>query len=128
MTSGGILFGGFIYNNASISVFHEQEFIGLTAPSVVPGRDHDRLGIVFSHYTFSFALRRGEELREAAGLSPGAGLMGPQSDEGIMEVYYGAAVWRGMLFQPEYEYVVHPGGSTHIRNASVIGFKATALL
>lgn len=127
-TSGGILFGGFVYNTASISVFHEQEFVGLMAPSIIPTRSADRFGIVFSHYKFSPALRRGEELREDAGLSLGANLHGPQSDESVMEVYYGIAAWRGFLFQPEYEYVVHPGGSTHLRNASVIGFRASALL
>lgn len=127
-TSGGILFGGFIYNSATTSIFHQQEYIGLLAPSLVPGRQKDRFGIVFSHYKFSPLLRRGEELREDAGLNPGANLRGPQSDESVMEVFYGAAVMRGILFQPEYEYVVHPGGSTHIRNASVIGFKVTALL
>lgn len=127
-TSGGILFGGFVYNSGSVSVFRQQEFIGLMAPSLLPTRERDHFGILFSHYKFGTALRRGEELREEAGLSPGANLMGPQSDEGVVEVYYGAAVMRGILFQPEYEYVVHPGGSTHIRNANVIGFKLSALL
>ncbi|GBQ26758.1 carbohydrate-selective porin OprB [Gluconacetobacter sacchari DSM 12717] len=127
-TSGGILFGGFVYNSASISVFHEQEFIGLMMPGLVPARAGDRVGLLLSHYTFSPALRRGEELREDAGMRPGANLKGPQSDENVLEVYYGAAIMRGILFQPEYEYVVHPGGTTHIRNAHVIGFKLTALL
>ncbi|WP_147151138.1 carbohydrate porin [Neoasaia chiangmaiensis] len=123
--SGVVLFGGYVHNTGSRSVYRSQAFGGIDAGGIVPGRPFDRPGLVFAHYDFSQNLQQEAQTLQALHLPTGnLPLMG----ENVFELKYGAAIVRGVRFQPEYQYIVHPAASKRLGNASVFGFMTTMIL
>jgi porin len=49
---------------------------------------------------------------------------GVQTNEMIFEANYNIHVYRGVHFQPDFQYVIRPNAQSSIRNAAVLGFKA----
>jgi porin len=42
----------------------------------------------------------------------------------VFEANYDIHVFRGVSFQPDFQYVIHPNAQTNIADATVFGFKA----
>ena len=50
---------------------------------------------------------------------------GIQTNEMILEANYNIHVYRGVDFRPDFQYIVRPNAQATIRNAIVLGFKAS---
>jgi porin len=42
----------------------------------------------------------------------------------ILEVNYNIHVYRGLTFQPDFQYVFRPNAQSNIKDAAVLGFRA----
>jgi len=78
---------------------------------------------MYSYYQMSPAITLGQRLRQLAGMSMGAFVNGPQTHSAILEAYYGIPIHPGLVVQPEFEYMMRPGETSIIPNATLIGLK-----
>ncbi len=119
-----ILLGGAIRNNSQTSSYAEQYFVGLLDRSFWKARPDDTIGVLFSYNTVSGRLGKTEALEQELGLPESSTpLPGIQTHEMILEVNYDIHVYRGVNFQPEFQYVFRPNAQSNIRDAAVFGFK-----
>jgi porin len=72
----------------------------------------------------SGVLARTQEEEGGFGLPFSNGSTGVQSHEIIVEVNYNIHVYRGLIFQPDFQYVFRPNAQANIPNAAVFGFRA----
>ncbi|MDG6094862.1 carbohydrate porin [Acetobacter sp. AN02] len=126
--AGGYLLAGYIHNTPNVSVFSDQVYVGMSLLGIIPHRPFDRFGFMYSYYQVSSALRRGQRLRQMAGMSMGAFVNDPQTHSETLEAYYGIPVIPGLIFQPVFEYMMHPGQTKKIPNATLAGLKILASL
>jgi porin len=103
---------------------------GVTGKGIVPGRPDDTAGLSFAYTQISPAARRTDR-------AEGAVLGAPypiRSNETLFEATYQAQVVPGFTLQPDFQYVIRPGGGIPnplrpgfqpIRNAAVFGLRAT---
>jgi porin len=83
----------------------------LYGPSSKRPRDFFGLGTVYGSYS--------RDLRLAQEINPTP--LGVQHFEMTVELNYGWTVRPGLLLQPDFQYLVHPNGSTRLHNAVAIG-------
>lgn len=69
----------------------------------------------------SVTARPPQILRYDAGYSLGTSVRGPQTNSHIIEAYYAIDATPGILVQPEFEYMIHPGETRHIPDAALVG-------
>ena len=103
---------------------------GLSAFGVLPSRPDDLFGIAAAFAKVSSNAAAADADRNAA-----TALAGPVRDyEAVIELTYQARIVPGLAIQPDFQYVVHPGGHvpdpngnglTPIRNAAVFGATMT---
>jgi len=103
---------------------------GITGKGIVPGRPDDTAGLSFAYTQISPAARRTDR-------AEGAALGAPypvRSNETLFEATYQAQVVPGFTLQPDFQYVIRPGGNIPdplraglrpIRDAAVFGLRAT---
>ena len=120
---GLIVLGGYAHNDPTTSAYHDQYFIGALDRSFLKARPLDTAGVLFSYVSVSPNLIKAEELDAQLGLPLSGGATGVQHHEEIVEVNYDIHVYRGINFQPEFQYVIRPNGQDNIKNAAVLGFK-----
>ncbi|GBR31775.1 carbohydrate-selective porin B [Kozakia baliensis NRIC 0488] len=121
--AGGYLMAGYVHNTPQVSVFSDEVYIGTSLLGIIPYRPYDRFGVMYSYYQMSNRLTLGQTLRYAAGLPYEAFVNGPQTHAAILEAYYGVPVVPGLIIQPSFEYMMRPGETSVIPNATVIGLK-----
>lgn len=126
--SGGYLMAGYIHNTPSISTFADEFYFGTALLGIVPGRPFDRLGLMYSYYQMSPRLAYGQRLRQDAGLPLGPYVTGPQTHSAVLEAYYSMPVLPGLILYPEFEYMMRPGETSVIPNATLVGIKMIANL
>ncbi len=126
--SGGYLMAGYIHNTPSISTFADEFYFGTSLLGLLPGRPFDRLGVMYSYYQMSPRLAYGQRLRQAAGLPLGPYITGPQTHSAVLEAYYSMPVLPGLILYPEFEYMMRPGETSVIPNATLVGIKLIANL
>jgi porin len=85
--------------------------IVLYGPSSKRPQDFFGLGIVYGSYSHDFRL--------AQEINPTP--LGVPHSEMTVELNYGWTVRPGLLLQPDFQYLVHPNGSTRLHNAVAIG-------
>lgn len=51
------------------------------------------------------------------------GAIGVQTHEMILEPNYNVHVWRGLSFQPDFQYAIRPNAQSNIHNAAMFGFR-----
>jgi carbohydrate-selective porin OprB len=56
------------------------------------------------------------------------GVRGVQNDSHVIEAYYGINALPGLLIQPEFQYMIHPGETHNIPNSAAMGLKVIANL
>ena len=88
---------------------------GINFTGLIPGRPADVLGIGFIYARIS---------RDFARAQPDAPLWGHES---VIEVTYKIVFAPWLMVQPDFQYVVHPGGSTALPNATVVGIRLDVL-
>ncbi len=84
---------------------------GLRFTGLIPGRDSDVFGLGWIYARIS---------DDFADAQPNPG---PWSYESVIEVTYKFMVTPAWDFQPDLQYVMHPGGTSLVRNALVLGLR-----
>ncbi|QOF94339.1 carbohydrate porin [Novacetimonas hansenii] len=126
--AGGYLMAGYIHNTPHVTSIADEAYGGLSFAAVIPSRMTDRLGIMYSWYHVSHRKEEGQTMIQNAGYSLGTAVRGPQTSSHIIEAYYAIDAAPGVLVQPEFEYMIHPGETRHIPNAALVGLKVIANL
>jgi porin len=88
---------------------------GVTVTGLIPGRPQDVLGLGVIYARIS---------RDFAGAQPDPALWGHET---VFELTYKIAFAPWWSLQPDVQYVVHPGGSTAVANAVVVGLRLDLL-
>ena len=121
---GIIALAGFISNDPENSVYAEQYFIGAIDRSFWAARPQDTMAILFDYNTVSGQLGKVQAQEQELGLPLSNGATGVQTHEMVLEVNYNIQVYRGLNFQPDFQYVFRPNAQSTIHNAAVFGFRA----
>jgi porin len=121
---GIIGIAGFVHNDPENSVYAEQYTLGLLDHHFWAARPDDTIGLLFSYDSVSGELGRVQGLENDLGLPYGNAATGIQTNEMVFEANYDIHVFRGVSFQPDFQYVIHPNAQTNIADATVFGFKA----
>lgn len=102
---------------------------GLTWKGTFPTRDNDIVGVAFAWANVSHALRSLDMDTNFY-----TGVNAPiRSSEMVLEITYQAPITPWLTLQPDFQYVVHPGGNvpqpddpTHaVRNAAIFGLRTS---
>ncbi len=120
---GVILLGGYAHNDPTTSVYAEQYFVGALNRSFWKARPLDTVGVLFSYVNVSPYVTKAEALDIQLNQPIPGGATGIQHHEEIVELNYDIHVYRGVNFQPEFQYVIRPNGQKNINDAAVFGFK-----
>ena len=121
---GLTVLGGYVHNDATTSVYRDQYFAGLLERSFWKARPLDTVGFLFSYVNTSHQLAREQELDIQLGLPIANGATGVQHHSEIIEANYDIHVYRGVNFEPDFQYVFRPNGVNNIKDAAVFGFKS----
>ncbi len=121
---GIIALAGFVHNNPTNSVYAEQYFVGAIDRAFWPARPQDTAAMLFSYNTVSGQLGKVQAQEAELGLPLSNQATGVQTHEMILELNYNIHVYRGLSFQPDFQYVFRPNAQSNIRNAAVFGFRA----
>jgi porin len=103
------------------SVFNYYLDGGITFNGVIPGRPDDSFGIATAYGHISSGIR-GSVANENT--FNGTSLPEPDAEQSI-EVTYSAKITPWWTVQPDVQFIVHPGGSSAIPDALVLGCRTT---
>lgn len=126
--SGGYLMFGYAHNSPRVAALSDQYYAGFSFNGVIPHRDTDRFGVLWSLYHVSDRLRLNQAYLAASGQSLGASVLAPQTSSQVIEAYYGVDVMPGLQIQPEFDYMIRPGETNKVHDATLIGMKIIANL
>ena len=82
------------------------------------------MALLFNYSAVSGQLGNVQAQEQELGLPFSNGATGVQTHEMILEVNYNIHVYRGLNFQPDFQYVFRPNAQSNIHNAAVFGFRA----
>jgi porin len=126
--AGGYLMAGYIHNTPHVSSISDQVYGGFSFNGVIPHRDKDRLGVLYSWYKVSNRKRLGQIYAVDSGISLGQQVLAPQTSSHVIEAYYAIDALPGLVVQPEFEYMIRPGETSRRPDAALIGLKVIAAL
>lgn len=121
---GLTLLGGYVHNDPTTSVYRDQFFGGLLERAFWKARPLDTIGVLFSYVDTSRQLASQQALDIQLGLPIANGATGVQHHSEIIEANYDIHVYRGVNFEPDFQYVFRPNGVSNIKSAAVLGFKS----
>jgi porin len=98
--------------------------VGLLDRGFWRARPSDTIGLLYTYQEVSGALGKEQALQQEFGLPFANNATGIQTYEMVLELNYDIRVYRGVNFQPEFQYVFRPNAQSNIKNAAVLGFKA----
>jgi porin len=101
------------------SVTDRQIAAGLAYTGLLSWRPNDEIAFAAGTTHVNSRLAEIEALRNALGMGP----VGVQHSEYIYELYYTVAAATGLIFRPNLQYVVTPGGTSVNKNVVVLGLK-----
>ena len=128
MMAGGYLMAGYVHVTPRVVNLSDQAYGGFSFVGLIPGRLTDRFGALYSWYHVSRRRRESQLIAQDAGLPLGAGVHGVQDNSHVIESYYAIDAAPGLLIQPSFQYMIHPGETHHIKDAAIIGLKLIANL
>ncbi|MCX2561526.1 carbohydrate porin [Acetobacter farinalis] len=128
MMAGGYLMAGYVHTTPRVANISDEAYGGFSMVGVIPTRVTDRFGVLYSWYHVSNRRRLSQQLAEDAGLPLGPSIHGVQRNSHIIEAYYAIDAFPGILIQPEFQYMIHPGETHRIPNATMAGLKLIANL
>jgi porin len=115
----GICASALVSPNQSISQLPYFFTGGIVARGFLHARPLDVAGFGVVYGEFSDQLRQAEEREQIFNPAIGA-----QNDEAVLELTYRFSFDNSaILFQPDIQYVINPGGTGRINNALVLGFQ-----
>lgn len=120
---GIILLGAYVHENPNVSAYQDQYTAALLDRGFWKARPEDTIGLLFTYQAVSGALGKEQALDAEFGLPIANQATGIQTHEAVIELNYDIHVYRGVNFQPEFQYVFRPNAQQNIRNAAVLGFK-----
>lgn len=115
---------GFVSNDPQNSPYAVQYFVGMVDKGFWRARPNDGIGLLFTYNTASGQMGKIQAEQEEFGLPITNSATGIQTHEMVLEANYDIHVYRGVNFQPEFQYVFRPNAQSNISNALVLGFKA----
>lgn len=124
--SGGYLMFGYVHNTARVAALADQFYAGFSFNGVIPHRNTDRFGVLWTYYKVSKRLQLNQTYMVDTGQSLGAAVLAPQSSSHVIEAYYGIDVMPGLQLQPEFDYMIRPGETSKTPNATLLGMKIIA--
>lgn len=122
--NGLIALAGFIRNDPNNTQYAHQYFAALLDHGIWDARPQDCLGILFTYVGVSDRLAAVQGIERSLGLPLSNNATGVQSHEMLLEVNYDIHVYRGVHFQPDFQYILRPNAQANIRDAAVFGFRA----
>ncbi len=122
-TDGIVAIGGFIHNDPNNSPYAEEYIAGLLGGNFWAARPKDIVGVLMSYNTVSGRLGKGQALEQEFGLPFSNSATGVQTHETVLEVNYDIHVYRGVNFEPDFQYIFRPNAQANIHDATVFGFK-----
>ena len=126
-TDGVVALGGYVHADRNISPLADHLFGGVATSAAVIGRPKDSFGALFHWIHMSGQLTKTQELEVANQLPLTSGGFGPvygiQGNEETVELEYTAQVYRGVTFEPDFQYIIHPGATGATRDAAALGFR-----
>lgn len=130
--NGLVVFGGFYHNSKRSSVRNYQFEAGAIDRGFWKARPGDAIAVAFSYTKVSGDLIRTEELQEELGLPitgvgnfyNNAAPTGVQSHTMNFEANYQIQVYRGVSFQPSFQYYIRPNAQKGLPDAALLGFKS----
>lgn len=123
---GLIALAGVVRNDPNNTVLADQYFVGATDRGFWAARQQDAVSLLFTYAQVSSQLSSVQDIQQARGLTLSNGATGVQSNEMVIELNYDVHVYRGVDFQPDFQYVIQPNAQANIRDAAVFGFRAHA--
>jgi porin len=122
-TDGIIVLGAYAHQDPNVSAYADQFTAAILDHHFWQARPDDTVGLLFTYQTVSGALGKEQALDEEFGLPFANMATGIQTHEEIVEASYDISVYRGVNFEPDFQYVVRPNAQANIKNAAVLGFK-----
>ena len=122
--TGLIALAGFIQNDPNNTQYGRQYIAAFLDRGFWDARPQDGAGFLYTYVGVSNRLAAVEGIEQALGLPLSNNVTGVQSHEGILEINYDIHVFRGVHFQPDFQYVFRPNAQANIRDAAVFGFRA----
>ncbi len=124
-TDGLVLLAGYVHTDPDLSNYTNQVFAGGIYKNFWKDRPQDAIAFLFNYANISGALGKEQAIDRAFGLpvagSPSGGI---QSHQEIIELNYNAHIYRGVSFQPLFQYYFRPNGVGNIPDAAIFGFKS----
>jgi porin len=121
---GLIALAGLIQNDPDNTQYGRQYIAALIDRGFWDARPQDGAGILFTYVDVSHRLATVEGIEQSLGLPLSNNATGIQSHEAILEINYDVHVYRGVHFQPDFQYVFRPNAQANIHDAAVFGFRA----
>ena len=121
---GLIALAGFIQNDPNNTQYARQYIAALLDRGFWDARPQDGAGVLFTWVDVSNRLAEVESIEQSLGLPLSNNATGVQSHEAIFEINYDIHVFRGVHFQPDFQYVFQPNAQANIHDAAVFGFRA----
>jgi porin len=121
---GLIALAGLIENDPNNAQYGHQYIAALLDRGFWDARPQDGAGLLFTYVGVSNRLAAVEGIEQSLGLPLSNRATGVQSHEMIFEMNYDIHVYRGVHFQPDFQYVFRPNAQANIHDAAVLGFRA----
>jgi len=123
--SGFIVLGGYTHINGRTSPLSDQAYAGFQDVGQIKSRPFDAFGAAVTHFQYGTNVK--------AVYQPSIGAKDPlggslneletllSSHTNVLELVYSVHVLDGIDVAPEYQYICRPGGTSAVRNASILG-------
>jgi porin len=122
--TGLVALAGFIHNDPNNSAYAEEYFAGAVERGFWKARPKDAISLLFMYDTVSGRLGSVQDLELAQDLPLSNAATGVQRREMILEADYNVQIFRGVNFEPDFQYVFRPNAQSNIKDAAVFGVKA----
>lgn len=113
-------FLNFTYADPQTSFLDGQLAMGVFYTGPFNSRPMDQVGLAIGGTHVTSRVANSEDAQNAAGLGP----VGVQHTEYAAELYYNARLYNGVYLQPDFQYVLEPGGVSSNTNDIILALKA----
>lgn len=118
---------GFVHSNPKTFQRQNQFLAAIINTGFWKSRPMDGIGVLFVHQIMSREARKAQRYNIMSGFPIGdivSGASGIQSAETTVELTYLIHIYDGVMFQPDFQYEIHPNAQKNISNAAFLGFKS----
>jgi len=123
--SGFIILGGYTHVEGATSPLSDESYAGFQDVGQIKSRPFDAFGMAFSHFQYGSNVKAVYQPLIGGQDPLGGSLSEPETllstHTNVLEVVYSLHVLDGIDVAPEYQYIWRPGGTSAVRNASILG-------